>query len=393
MTEQECIRNNYPLKQEIIISPEERSTALFQPEKKTRPHPGFPHPVKSPLAPLPRNKRLYTLNRFTVRLSATGHPGTDMVIEYLRGKYRTNQSMHTIEHAGGVILLFLAFLKRRGTNILSLTTQDINAYVEYDHDRGLKINSIIGHLRVVYAFVRYLVGRDILPIELLQRKIRIQQPEVLPRAIPSEDVEILLAAISKVRDRALILLLLRTGMRIGELLNVKVSDIILSERKILLSVGEKNFQGRVVYFSEDAENALVEWLQMRNEHKEYLFYSPTRENISHGAAWNVMRKLLEKADLLNKGYSLHSLRHTFATTMLNAGLRLEVLQQLLGHKEIDMTLRYARISNATRESEYFKAMAIIEQGGLHEPNRVNSQLQAVFEEKKLLCSYGKKLPA
>ena len=97
--------------------------------------------------------------------------------------------------------------------------------------------------------------------------------------------------------------------------------------------------------------------------------------------------------MVNKGYSLHSLRHTFATTMLNAGLRLEVLQQLLGHQLIDMTLRYARISNATREAEYFKAMAVIEQGGHRGPNRVNSQLQAVFEEKKLLRSYGKKLPA
>lgn len=392
MTGQDIIRNNYPSSVKSI-TPVKHKTAFLSPEDQTRPHPGFPHPVKSPLAPLPRNKKLYTLNRFIARLAATGYPGIGIAIEYLRGKYRTNLSIHTIEHTGGVILLFLAFLNKKGATILSLTTRDINAYAEHDQDRGLAINSIIGHLRVVYAFVRYLVGRDILPVELLQRKIRIQQPEVLPKAIPSEDIEDLLAATSKKRDRALILLLLRTGMRIGELLSVKVSDIILPERKILLYVGEKNFHGRVVYFSEDAENALLEWLRVRNSQKEYLFYSPTRDNISYVAAWNVMRKLLKKADLLNKGYSLHSLRHTFATTMLNAGLRLEVLQQLLGHKEIDMTLRYARISNKTKETEYFKAMAVIEQGGLHEPNRINSQLQAVFEEKKLLCPYGKKLPA
>lgn len=393
MTGQECILNNYHFNQESSIVLGECNTTLLQPEKQTSPHPGFPYPVKSPLAPLPKNKRRYTLDRFSARLTGSDYPGTDIAIEYLQGKYRNNLSVHTISHAGGVILLFLTFLDKTGTNILKLTRQDINAYVEYDQDRGLKINSIIGRLRVVYAFVRFLVERDILPIGLLQRKIRIQQPEMLPRAIPSEDIETLLAVISKVRDRALILLLLRTGMRIGELLSVKVSDIILPERKILLYLGEKNFQGRVVYFSEDAESALIEWLQTRKEQKEYLFYSPTREHISHVAAWNVMRKLLEKAGLLNKGYSLHSLRHTFATTMLNAGLRLEVLQQLLGHQLIDMTLRYARISNVTREAEYFKAMDIIEQGGHRGPNRVNSQLQAVFEEKKLLCSYGKKLPA
>ena len=177
-------------------------------------------------------------------------------------------------------------------------------------------------------------------------------------------------------------------MRIGELLNVKVADIILPEKKILLYIGEKNFEGRVVYFSNDAEAALVEWLQLRNEQKEYLFYSPARENISYVSAWKVMRDLLTKANLRGKGYTLHSLRHTFATTMLNAGLRLEVLQQLLGHKLIDMTLRYAKLSNVTREAEYFKAIAVIEKGGHRESNRVNSQLQAVFEEKELLCPHS-----
>ena len=84
-----------------------------------------------------------------------------------------------------------------------------------------------------------------------------------------------------------------------------------------------------------------------------------------------------------RGYSLHSLRHTFATNMLNAGLRLEVLQQLLGHLTIEMTLRYARISNVTREDAYFRAMKIIEEETDHEHDRINSELQAVFEEKKL----------
>jgi len=70
--------------------------------------------------------------------------------------------------------------------------------------------------------------------------------------------------------------------------------------------------------------------------------------------------------------------------MLNAGLRVEVLQQLLGHLNIDMTLRYARISNTTREEAYFKAMTVIEKGDRHEHDRVNPELQAVFEEKKLL---------
>jgi hypothetical protein len=73
---------------------------------------------------------------------------------------------------------------------------------------------------------------------------------------------------------------------------------------------------------------------------------------------------------------------------------LEVLQELLGHQSIEMTQRYARMSDTTRESEYFKAMEIIEQGECaHENHRVNSELQAVFEEKKFISTHGKKLPS
>jgi len=182
----------------------------------------------------------------------------------------------------------------------------------------------------------------------------------------------------------MILLLLRTGLRIGELLNVKVADIILPECKMLIHQGEKNDHGRVAYYNEDAGTALQHWLDTRNQEKEYLFYSRSREKISYVAAWTIMKNLLEKTGLSGKGYSLHSLRHTFATDMLNAGLRLEVLQQLLGHRSIEITMRYARLSNTTRETEYFKAMTIIEQGAKHEPYRVNTQLQAVFEKKKLI---------
>ncbi|MCJ7613836.1 site-specific integrase, partial [Candidatus Bathyarchaeota archaeon] len=138
------------------------------------------------------------------------------------------------------------------------------------------------------------------------------------------------------------------------------------------------------FYSNDADHALRQWLSIRKPDKEYLFYGTTRDSLCYVQAWMIMRDYLEKAALDHKGYSLHSLRHTFATNMLNAGLPLEVLQQLLGHKCIEMTLRYGRMSNLTRETEYFKAMAKIEKGGHDEHHRTNTKLQEVFEKKKLL---------
>ena len=380
MTEQSCILNNF--------YPDEWATTVQQKHCS-----GILSPITGSQAVRRPSKRRRALDRFSARITNSGLPGADLAIEYLQDKYRKNLAMSTIKEAGGTVLSFLTFLNTTGTNVLEVTRQDINGFVEHEQDRGLKISSVRNHLRSVYTFVNFLVEQETLSPTIMYKKIRLNLPELLPRAIPTEDMNALLAAINTIRDRVLILLLLRTGMRIGELLNVKVADIILPERKILLYVGEKNYQGRVVYYSEDAERALREWLQTRDEQREYLFYSPSKETLSYVAAWMVMRKILERAGLSGKGYSLHSLRHTFATDMLNAGLRLEALQKLLGHQSIEITLRYAKLSNTTRKNEYFKAMTVIEQGGHHESHRVNSQLQAVFEEKKLLTSHSKKLPA
>ncbi|NOR26481.1 MAG: tyrosine-type recombinase/integrase [Desulforhopalus sp.] len=334
------------------------------------------------------SKRRRALNRAIDNLEQGNLPGYEYAISHVCDKYRRNLTISTISQTGRILVVFLSFIQDLGRlSIEDITRKDIADYVEHLHDRGLVMTSVKNYLLTVYAFIRYLVDNKLLPLDILRKKIRIKLPEVLPRAIPAEDLQQILAVITPVRDRALILLLLHTGMRIGELLRVKIADIILPERKILLYLGEKNFQGRIVYFSSDAEQALKKWLEIRDSGSEYLFYGYAGQELSHVGAWMIMRKALRKTGLEHRGYSLHSLRHTFATNMLNAGLRLEVLQQLLGHLSIEITLRYAKVSNITRENEFFKAMAIIEKGGNHEHDRVNSELQAVFKEKELLGAH------
>ena len=332
------------------------------------------------------------LDRWTNRIKTSVLPGNDIVTDYLHEKYIKNLSFHTIEHSGGTILSFLHFLHQRENSIFTLTRCDISVLVEYEQDKGLKIVSIISHLRAIYAFVAYLVRQEIIDSEIMRRIIRMQEPDALPKAILHEDIERILDAVASVRDRAMIMLLLRTGMRIGELLEVKVDDIILADQKILIYVGSKNYEGREVYYSSDAEQALKHWLRTRDNTKRYLFYGRSDKPLSYVAAWNAMRKTLERAGLLGKGYSLHSLRHTFATEMINAGMRVEVLQQILGHQDIEMTLRYARLSDQRREEDYYRAMAVIERGGVsNEPYQRSTALQKVFEEKKLLRPHKKKL--
>jgi site-specific recombinase XerD len=84
-----------------------------------------------------------------------------------------------------------------------------------------------------------------------------------------------------------------TGMRIGELLRVKIADIVLSEQKILLYLGEKTLHGRTVFYSTAAELALNEWLATRDKTSEYLFYGYAGKPLCYVAAWVIMKDALQ----------------------------------------------------------------------------------------------------
>jgi len=202
-----------------------------------------------------------------------------------------------------------------------------------------------------------------------------------------DDVKQLLSSIDDPRDRAMIMVLLRTGMRIGELLNTRIRDLHLKDRKIEIYEGEKNRQGRVVYLSDDAMIALKVWIAMRSVRNEFLFYAQGRKSMAYSTARLIFERYITKVGLTHKGYSLHALRHTFASELLNAGMRIECLQPLMGHTSLDVTRHYARLTDKTRAEEYFKAMTIIERGEHHDHYRLDHQVQAFLEKKELLSEY------
>ncbi|MHC4215506.1 MAG: tyrosine-type recombinase/integrase [Planctomycetota bacterium] len=295
------------------------------------------------------------------------------VKDYLRRQYRRNFKVNTLRSTLAGCELFLRFFKNQGkTELGQLSRQDLEAFVEHEIDRGLTIVTVKTRLSVVYAFLRYLNERGVVEAGVLVNKIRLRLPDPLPKAISPEDVRILLTVLDDVRDRAMILVLLRTGMRIGELLVTRASDIDIPERKILIWKADKNLVGRVVCISDDAAYALGAWLRKRDPDKVNLFYGMGRSSLTYQGARSIFVRYLKKAELTHKGYTLHCLRHTFASEVLNAGMRLEVVQALLGHSNAEVTRRYARLTDKTREEEYFKAMEIIERGQIDGDYRLDS---------------------
>jgi site-specific recombinase XerD len=305
------------------------------------------------------------LERMLEKISRYDLPGKHYVEHYLRHKYRRNCKVNTLRLAATSLMQFLSFFRRSGKKqVEEMSREDLEAFVEGMQDRGLKPETVRTRLCAVYAFVRFLVEQKVVGYELMERKIKLKLPDRLPRAIGPEDLKQLLSVVDHIRDSAIILLLLRTGMRIGELLNAKVDDVDVRQQKILIYQSDKTCVGRVVYYSDDARQALLAWLRMRDPLKEKLFYGQGRQALCYEAARSMFNKYLHKAGLQYSGYTLHCLRHTFATELLNARMPLECLRLLLGHTNLEVTRRYARLTDKTREQEYFKAMGRILKGEL-----------------------------
>jgi len=311
------------------------------------------HPAQTPI------------DRFLQKLCQLELPAKEHFESYLRHKWRLNHKPSTIQGSFASVRLFLELYGKSGKSDLSEAEQaDLEAFIEHVQDRGLKISTVRTKVACVIAFLHFLMEQDVICGSILKRHIKLKLPEVLPRAMHPADVKKLLSVIDDVRDRALILLLLRTGIRIGEALGLRVNDLDMQDRKVHLFQGEKNSMGRVVYLSDDVLGALRLWLQRRGPNKEFVFYGHGNKPLCYSTGRSRFVKYIQKAGLEEKGYTVHCLRHTFASELLNAGMRLECLQQLLGHQDIEVTRRYARLTDTTREEEYFRAMAIIEKGGI-----------------------------
>ena len=311
------------------------------------------------LSPTPIDHILQKLSRMEL-------PAQEHFERYMRHKWRLNHKPRTLASSFTSVMLFLDFYGKSGkSDIEKIERVDLEGFIEHEQDRGLRISTVRTRLACIIAFLHFLMEEEVIAGSVLKRGIKLKMPDVLPRAMNPADVRRLLYVLKDIRDRALFLLLLRTGIRIGEALGLRLNDLDLKGRKVHLFEGEKNSMGRVVYLSDDALFAIKLWIRRRDKNKEFIFYGQSHGHLCYSTGRGLFVKYLKKAGLDQKGYTVHCLRHTFASELLNAGMRLECLQQLLGHQDIEVTRRYARLTDTTREQEYFRAMAMIEKGGIH----------------------------
>jgi integrase/recombinase XerD len=254
-------------------------------------------------------------------------------------------------------------------DLTQTTPGDIDAWIAAACQQGLAPGTLVTCRRGLQGFFLFLCTHGVLaqsPIQLPRHQILV--PTRLPKPMAEAEVVACFRVIDAWQDRTMFLFMLRCGLRVSEVSRLRWAALDMPQGTLRVN----NSQGqvdRVVYLSPDVATALRQWHGLQSEAAGYVFPSPMRRQggLPLGARQirNRMARYLKLAGI-PKRYSPHSLRHTFATQLLNAGASLEVVKELMGHRSLHMTLRYTQLYDRTTRAQYDHAMAQVEQQqGLH----------------------------
>ena len=280
---------------------------------------------------------------------------TDSIVRYTRFLKRRNYSRHTLKNYSNVLSNFSAWI----TKPLEQVTQiELFKYIDHLWQRELKPKTINSYLNGIRGFYKYLDQVEQIEVENpVKKHCRLRLPEPLPRYLKEEEIILLFSVIQNPRDRAMFMLMLRSGLRVEELSKLTLDAIDFGRQRIAVCNGKWQ-KGRIVYFSDDALKALVNYLWIRPASRaKRVFLVQKGANIGKPISVRAIQKRMEyHARKTGLKVSCHQLRHTMATQLLNADARLTTVRDLLGHTTIRSTQRYCKVSNMKVQRDYFKAM-------------------------------------
>lgn len=278
-------------------------------------------------------------------------------VRYL--KLQRNMSGNTLDAYQRDLRKLLDYLEREQKDIRDVTLHDLEHFSAGLHDIGIHPRSqcrILSGVRSFFRFVQLDGYRDDDPTELLESP---QIGDHLPEVLTTEEVDRLEASIDLSkweghRNRAIIEVLFSCGLRVSELVNLKLSDLYIDEEYV--RVMGKGSKERLVPISRKAIDELKNWFYDRNLMKikpgeeDFVFLNRRGAHLTRTMIL-IMIKSQAKAAGIQKTISPHTLRHSFATALLEGGADLRFIQALLGHEDIGTTEIYTHIDTSTLRQE------------------------------------------
>ena len=261
---------------------------------------------------------------------------------YLEGE---KKSENTIQEYSYILRIMLNYLKKRDEEI---TVRDLMKFKIYlSTRRKYSKNSLYLAIEAANTYFKY-KGRN-----LVMKPPK--RPKIMPKYLSEEEVKRLLdVARENPRDYAIISLLAYSGLRVSELCNLRIEDIDLNERIVYVHSG-KGDKDRIVVISQEAVNAIENYLSAREDSLEYLFSSQKSERITRVQVFRIVKKYAKIAGI-KKNVTPHVLRHTLATTLLKRGVDIRFIQQFLGHSSVATTQIYTHVNDEMMKNVYDKVM-------------------------------------
>mgnify|MGYP002623750634 CR=1 FL=1 len=249
-------------------------------------------------------------------------------------------------------LYLCAFANHCGKKLEEVTPSDVAAWIVEERTKGLADASILARHRAVRIFFNWCVAFGYVeksPVTMRNPKVKREAPRVASLA----DVQALLNYPVddwlSYRNRAIVHLLLDTGMRVSEAASLLIHHLDLDGRLVTIPAG-KDGEARVAPFSVDCQHSLTSYLEERPDRSNQLFVSRWGWLTTYGIR-DMLHVLCARAGV--PYVNPHSLRHLFATKALNDGMRVEIVSRILGHASVDLTLRvYAHLLTETMKKEY-----------------------------------------
>lgn len=238
------------------------------------------------------------------------------------------------------------------TDLLNIDEGYVSEYLEYLYAKGLSRNSISRKLSAIRSFYNYLVREDIVEVNYFKDIANPKRARSLPKYARDNDLEVMFNSFDlslelEQRNRLILELLYATGVRVSELVGIKLLDIDKNNNSIkILGKGRKE---RIVFFGSYARDILDLYLKdgrrkiLKGYQSDYLFLNKNGKKLSARYVRVIINKVVSRCGI-EYHISPHTLRHTFATDMLNAGADLMSVKELLGHSSLNTTSIYTHVS-------------------------------------------------
>ncbi len=268
-------------------------------------------------------------------------------------------SPNTIESYARDLEKYYAFQKQRNVKINQIKKEDIKEYLKYLKESKMSDKSISRNISSIRTFYKFLLMERVItksPIELIELpKIKKTLPTVLSTEEVSRLLDITVTDAYSARNKAMLELMYATGLRVSELIALKKQDINF-EDAVLKTMG-KGSKERILPIGDYALEALHLYLDgyrdelMKKKVTDYLFLNNHGTPITRQGFFKMIKKLAKEKNITTP-FSPHTLRHSFATHLLDCGADLRSIQELLGHSDISTTQIYTHVSNDLLKENY-----------------------------------------